>query len=68
MEEATNMVNKTNRSLYPTKFIGQYESISKWIPRSCSVYADPIIVEEKKDDEENQFSDVSPAELELGRE
>ena len=23
-------------------FIGQFENVSKWIPRSCSVYPDPI--------------------------
>ena len=42
IQEATTVANRANEELKPVKFIGQFENVSKWITRTCSVYADPI--------------------------
>ena len=48
LEEATNIANQANNQLKPVKFIGQFENVSKWIPRSCSVYAESTNLPEER--------------------
>ena len=39
-EQASQVLNEANKNLHPLKFIGQYDSVSKWVPRTSSIYAD----------------------------
>ena len=42
LEDACAIANQANDNLPGIKFIGQYETVTKWIPRTSSVYADNI--------------------------
>ena len=61
ISEVSQVANKANKDLKHVNFIGQFENVSKWIPRSCSVYPDPIIEEDLEMTEKPKVEVINPA-------